>query len=299
MNSGDFYAQGSAQFVAGAAIGNAVGTAVGQAATYRDCMMASGYNPRDPQTQANVDTAVSKIRPIMAQISACLSAQYGAPEAEPIRRHISFNAAEATPDQLSDRSIPQRHAYRFLDRSQETSGVRQVKPSRRCFNMRGTCVLRRYGGSMAVQAVDCYVGLCSAAVSIASRALSRIGGPSRWGRSRAGLTEHPRRPRIARSARKASGSGRRFRRSISIIPVRGPFRKRQKTNDSLCSRTSASGLAAIEHQISEATCLKLGLIGMLSDQQISRAPDIAIPIRRAKPINAFALRSACCGIATL
>jgi hypothetical protein len=104
MNPGDFYAQGSAQFVAGAAIGNAVGTAVGQAATYKDCMMASGYTPRDPQTQANVDTAVSKIRPIMAQTFACLSALYGASDTEPIRRHISFNPAEATSDQLSDRS---------------------------------------------------------------------------------------------------------------------------------------------------------------------------------------------------
>jgi hypothetical protein len=46
MNLGDFYAQGSPGFVAGAALGNAVGTAANQAATYRDCMMATGYTPR-------------------------------------------------------------------------------------------------------------------------------------------------------------------------------------------------------------------------------------------------------------
>jgi hypothetical protein len=46
MNPGDFYAQGSASFVAGAALGNAIGTAANQTATYRDCMMAVGYTPR-------------------------------------------------------------------------------------------------------------------------------------------------------------------------------------------------------------------------------------------------------------
>src|SRR5208282_1493025 len=46
MSPGDFYAQGSANFVAGAALGNTIGTAANQAATYRDCMMATGYTPR-------------------------------------------------------------------------------------------------------------------------------------------------------------------------------------------------------------------------------------------------------------
>ena len=46
MNPGDFYAQGSASFVAGAALGNAIGTAANQATTYRDCMIAVGYTPR-------------------------------------------------------------------------------------------------------------------------------------------------------------------------------------------------------------------------------------------------------------
>ncbi|HXP29542.1 MAG TPA: hypothetical protein VN832_00520 [Stellaceae bacterium] len=52
MNSGDFYAQGSARFVAGAAIGNAIGTSFAQAATYDDCMMAIGYTPEAPQSSA-------------------------------------------------------------------------------------------------------------------------------------------------------------------------------------------------------------------------------------------------------
>jgi hypothetical protein len=45
MNSGDFYAQGSSGFVEGAVIGNAIGTAINQAATFHDCMMATGYTP--------------------------------------------------------------------------------------------------------------------------------------------------------------------------------------------------------------------------------------------------------------
>jgi hypothetical protein len=47
MNPGDFYAQGSPSFVAGAALGNALGTAANQVATYRDCMMALGYTPQE------------------------------------------------------------------------------------------------------------------------------------------------------------------------------------------------------------------------------------------------------------
>jgi hypothetical protein len=50
---------------------------------------------------------------------------------------------------------------------------------------------------------------------------SLIGGPSRWAPSRVGSTEHPRRPRIARSAKRASGSGGHFRRSIWTIRARG------------------------------------------------------------------------------
>jgi hypothetical protein len=46
MNPGGFYAQGSASFVAGAALGNAIGTSANQSAIYRDCMMAVGYTPR-------------------------------------------------------------------------------------------------------------------------------------------------------------------------------------------------------------------------------------------------------------
>ena len=52
MNPGGFYAQGSASFVAGAAVGNAIGTAANQRATYKDCMMAAGYTVESPQVQA-------------------------------------------------------------------------------------------------------------------------------------------------------------------------------------------------------------------------------------------------------
>ena len=48
MNPGGFIAVGSASYVAGAAVGNAIGTAVSQYATHRDCMMATGYMPSNP-----------------------------------------------------------------------------------------------------------------------------------------------------------------------------------------------------------------------------------------------------------
>ena len=51
-----FYAQGSVSFVAGAALGNAIGTAANQVATYRDCMMATGYTPRAANAEGD-DTA--------------------------------------------------------------------------------------------------------------------------------------------------------------------------------------------------------------------------------------------------
>lgn len=101
MNSGDFFAVGSASYVAGAAIGNAIGTAMKQYATHKDCMMATGYTPQDPQAQANA----GRIKPISAQSTACMSAIYTDPQAEPIRRHAPFNAREATPDQLADRTM--------------------------------------------------------------------------------------------------------------------------------------------------------------------------------------------------
>ena len=43
LNPGGFYAAGSTEFVAGAALGNAIGTAVNQRQTYRDCMEMQGY----------------------------------------------------------------------------------------------------------------------------------------------------------------------------------------------------------------------------------------------------------------
>jgi hypothetical protein len=58
MNPGTFYAQGSPAFVASAEVGNAIGTAANQAATYRDCMMALGYTPRNAN-EANVSEGAS------------------------------------------------------------------------------------------------------------------------------------------------------------------------------------------------------------------------------------------------
>lgn len=52
MNPGGFYAQGSPQFVAGAAVGNAIGTAMNQRETYRDCMNMQGYSERGASAAA-------------------------------------------------------------------------------------------------------------------------------------------------------------------------------------------------------------------------------------------------------
>jgi hypothetical protein len=50
MSPGDFYAQGTPQFVAGASVGNAISTAAAQTANYKDCMMVLGYTPRGQGT---------------------------------------------------------------------------------------------------------------------------------------------------------------------------------------------------------------------------------------------------------
>jgi len=50
MNPGNFAAEGKPAFVAGAALGNAIGTAIATRETYKDCMEAQGYTPRqNPQ----------------------------------------------------------------------------------------------------------------------------------------------------------------------------------------------------------------------------------------------------------
>lgn len=100
MNPGDFYAQGSASFVAGAALGNAIGTAANQRETYKDCMMAAGYTLESPQARAVTLSA----KPIFAQFSVCARTVYDAPEADVIRSKLPFDATTATAEQISDPS---------------------------------------------------------------------------------------------------------------------------------------------------------------------------------------------------
>ena len=98
MAPGDFYAQGSPQFVAGAAVGNVIGTAVAQNVNYRDCMMAVGYTPESPQVTARTQELKSAFEPA----TNCMKVAYFAPSAEPVRRRSPFNVMELTPAQLSD-----------------------------------------------------------------------------------------------------------------------------------------------------------------------------------------------------
>jgi hypothetical protein len=98
MNSGEFYAEGSQSFVAGAAVGNAVGTAVATRATYKDCMMAKGYSEESQQAQAN---AVA-LKPISDNVTSCVAPLYASASAEPIRRHAPFKPADMTPSQGAD-----------------------------------------------------------------------------------------------------------------------------------------------------------------------------------------------------
>lgn len=100
LNSGNFYAQGSESFVAGAALGNAIGTAITQRETYKDCMMAAGYTLEGPRAAA----LALGIKPITARMTACVRSAYDAPEADSIRGKLPFNAATATDEQLSDPS---------------------------------------------------------------------------------------------------------------------------------------------------------------------------------------------------
>ncbi len=98
MNSGDFYAEGKPEFVAGAALGNAIGTAVARRADYKNCMIAAGYTERSPEVQA----AVATLKSVDANYISCVSAAYNAAEADPIRQHSPFRASQMTAAQLID-----------------------------------------------------------------------------------------------------------------------------------------------------------------------------------------------------
>jgi hypothetical protein len=111
MNPGDFYAQGSAQFVAGAAVGNAIGTAINQRETYKDCMMAVGYTMERPQAA----TLTQGIKPIVAQLSVCTRSAYDAPEADIIRAKLPLSGITATAEQLSDPSYATRPEIATID----------------------------------------------------------------------------------------------------------------------------------------------------------------------------------------
>jgi len=48
---------------------------------------------------------IAKLLQVQAQIATCWSAEYNVPEAEPLRAHVPYDATEATPEQLVDRSF--------------------------------------------------------------------------------------------------------------------------------------------------------------------------------------------------
>jgi uncharacterized protein YjbI with pentapeptide repeats len=47
----------------------------------------------------------AKLQQVMAQVATCWSAEYSAPEADPIRAHAPYDPTEATPEQLADPSF--------------------------------------------------------------------------------------------------------------------------------------------------------------------------------------------------
>lgn len=107
MNPGDFYAQGSTGFVAGAAAVNVIGTAVGQRQTYQECMTASGYTLRQnaagaagasPQNTARVEHMKQLAQPAVE----CLRTAFYSPGAALLRPRTAVNVTELLPAQLSD-----------------------------------------------------------------------------------------------------------------------------------------------------------------------------------------------------
>jgi hypothetical protein len=101
MNSGEFYAQGSAGYVAGAAIGNAIGTGVATREDYKDCMIAAGYTQATPALAA----ATEAMKSTTAKLQGCMSAVFSSPAAAPLAAREPFLANAPSQAQLANSSF--------------------------------------------------------------------------------------------------------------------------------------------------------------------------------------------------
>jgi hypothetical protein len=104
-----FYAQGSARFVAGAALGAAVGDAVRANADFNDCMAATGWVVADKGSQGGTHTQAEKdqVSALRAQLNTCIDAIRRNPKYAAILPHLLDNASgHYSLTQMSDSHTP-------------------------------------------------------------------------------------------------------------------------------------------------------------------------------------------------
>ena len=70
----------------------------------KDCPSASALGEPDRLLLQFILTN-TKLRQVEAQVATCISREFSAPEANPLRTHMPLVATEATPEQLADRSF--------------------------------------------------------------------------------------------------------------------------------------------------------------------------------------------------
>ena len=103
-----FYARGTQDFVAGAALGNAIGNAIREQATFNNCMSANGWIAVDKKTGTTADTAANnQAAAIIADSKACIEATRNNPEYAPISAHLVSTASmRYSLTQMADTSYP-------------------------------------------------------------------------------------------------------------------------------------------------------------------------------------------------
>lgn len=108
-SGGGFYAQGSARFVAGAALGAAVGDAIRANGDYNDCMAATGWvvADKDSKGAAQAQVAKDQLAAIREQFNGCIDSIRRNPKYTALLPHLlDDRAGHYTLTQMSDSRSP-------------------------------------------------------------------------------------------------------------------------------------------------------------------------------------------------
>lgn len=107
--SGEFYAQGSPGFVAGATVGAAVGDAIRTQADFNDCMKASGWvvADADPDSVAKAEAMKARVAAIHELFESCQGAVRNNPKYAALLPHLKdVSVGHYTLTQMSDSHVP-------------------------------------------------------------------------------------------------------------------------------------------------------------------------------------------------